>query len=101
MFGRFSKSALAASAVAVPSLGYNLFYSHKLRALEVQNSQLQNELAQKQQNELAEKQRKEAEAIQKTEDEENAKQAIDQGIIKRMKTAREFYRNLLLEMNRK
>ena len=45
--------------------------------------------------------RRQLEAIQKTEDEENAKQAIDQGIIKRMKTAREFYRNLLLEMNRK
>ena len=45
--------------------------------------------------------RRQMEAIQKTEDEEKAKKTIDQGIIKRMETARGFYRNLLLEMNRK
>lgn len=45
--------------------------------------------------------RKQMESIQKTEDEEKAKNPIDEGIIKRMNTAREFYRNLLSEMNRK
>ena len=45
--------------------------------------------------------RRQMEAIRKTEDEEKAKKIVDQGIIKRMETARGFYRNLLLEMNRK
>lgn len=45
--------------------------------------------------------RRQMEAIRKTEDEEKAKKTIDQGIIKRMETAREFYKNLLLEMKRK
>jgi hypothetical protein len=45
--------------------------------------------------------RRQMEAIRKTEDEEKTKNIIDPGIIKRMETAREFYRNLLSEMNRK
>jgi hypothetical protein len=45
--------------------------------------------------------RRQLEAIQKTEDEERAKKMLDEGLIKRMNIAREFYRNLLSEMNRK
>jgi hypothetical protein len=44
---------------------------------------------------------KQMESIRKTEEEETANKTIDEGISKRMNAAREFYRNLLLEMNRK
>jgi len=45
--------------------------------------------------------RKQMALIQKTEDEEKSNDPIDLGIIKRLGTAREFYSNLLLEMNHK
>jgi len=44
---------------------------------------------------------KQMESIRKTEEEEKANKTTDEGISKRMNAAREFYRNLLLEMNRK
>jgi hypothetical protein len=43
---------------------------------------------------------KQLDAIQKTEDEERVKPKFDQGIIERMNKAREFYKNLLQEMNK-
>jgi hypothetical protein len=45
--------------------------------------------------------RKQMQSIQQTENEEMSKKPTDEGIIKRLNTAREFYRNLLSEMNGK
>ena len=45
--------------------------------------------------------RKQLALIYKTENEEKAKYVVDEGIVKRLETAREFYNNLLKEMNAK